>query len=225
MAIIGGLGWWRATRPVEQPLKPLARLDVDLGPDVSLGSGTGEDSNHLGGRHTSGICFAKPPLYQATQPAQGGRAGGNRGSIRSILLTGWAVDCILCTGKAEEDFRRRRRRDSPERLPRNGSRRKLGRRWGHHRGAHWRKWSVANSHRWGRTGTDHRARPPARGNHSWLASDLAGRQGSAVHLSHLCGWIRWGKHRDPVFSRSSQENAPARSDIRPLLAKWPFDLT
>jgi Tol biopolymer transport system component/predicted Ser/Thr protein kinase len=46
MAIIGIAGWtawWRATRLVEQPLKPLARLDVDLGPDVSLGSGTGDD--------------------------------------------------------------------------------------------------------------------------------------------------------------------------------------
>jgi serine/threonine-protein kinase len=29
---------WRATRPVEQPFKPLVRLDVDLGPGVSLGS-------------------------------------------------------------------------------------------------------------------------------------------------------------------------------------------
>jgi len=35
-----GLGalLWRAPQPVEQPLKPLVRLDVDLGPDVSLGS-------------------------------------------------------------------------------------------------------------------------------------------------------------------------------------------
>jgi len=29
---------WRATRPTEQALRPLVRLDVDLGPDVSLGS-------------------------------------------------------------------------------------------------------------------------------------------------------------------------------------------
>jgi serine/threonine protein kinase/Tol biopolymer transport system component len=43
IAIIAGAGWWRATRPVEQPLKPLVRLDVDLGPDVSLGSDTGGD--------------------------------------------------------------------------------------------------------------------------------------------------------------------------------------
>ena len=35
---VGLAGWWRATRPVEQPLKPLVRLDVDLGSDVSLGS-------------------------------------------------------------------------------------------------------------------------------------------------------------------------------------------
>ena len=39
-AAVMGFGWWRATRPVD---RPLVRLDVDLGPDVSLGSrfGTG----------------------------------------------------------------------------------------------------------------------------------------------------------------------------------------
>jgi serine/threonine protein kinase/Tol biopolymer transport system component len=36
-------GWWRATRPVEQKLQPLVRLDVDLGPDVSLTSSLGAD--------------------------------------------------------------------------------------------------------------------------------------------------------------------------------------
>ncbi|HEV2200624.1 MAG TPA: protein kinase [Bryobacteraceae bacterium] len=35
--VIAGVGWYRATRPPE--LKPLVRLDVDLGPDVSLGAG------------------------------------------------------------------------------------------------------------------------------------------------------------------------------------------
>ena len=33
---VASAGWWRATRPIEQPLKPLVRLDVDLGSDVSL---------------------------------------------------------------------------------------------------------------------------------------------------------------------------------------------
>ncbi|MSV35720.1 MAG: serine/threonine-protein kinase [Bryobacterales bacterium] len=38
--IAAGLGWgyYRATRPIEQPLRPLVRLDVDLGSDVSLQS-------------------------------------------------------------------------------------------------------------------------------------------------------------------------------------------
>ena len=37
-------GWWRATRPVERGLRPLARLDVDLGTDVSLAAPTGTDA-------------------------------------------------------------------------------------------------------------------------------------------------------------------------------------
>ncbi|MGA2215915.1 MAG: protein kinase [Bryobacteraceae bacterium] len=36
MAGVLGSGWWRATRPIDPPLKPLVRLDVDLGPSVSL---------------------------------------------------------------------------------------------------------------------------------------------------------------------------------------------
>ena len=43
IAVVMGFGWWRATRPVEQALRPLVRLDVDLGPDVSLGSQAGAD--------------------------------------------------------------------------------------------------------------------------------------------------------------------------------------
>jgi Tol biopolymer transport system component len=35
---------WRSTRPIEQALRPLERLDVDLGPDVSLGSPYGTDT-------------------------------------------------------------------------------------------------------------------------------------------------------------------------------------
>src|SRR6266849_5837820 len=38
IAAVTAWGWWRAKRPVEQKLRPLVRLDVDLGPDVSLGS-------------------------------------------------------------------------------------------------------------------------------------------------------------------------------------------
>jgi serine/threonine-protein kinase len=40
VAAVLAFGWWRSTRPVE---RPLVRLDVDLGPDVSLGSVAGTD--------------------------------------------------------------------------------------------------------------------------------------------------------------------------------------
>jgi Tol biopolymer transport system component len=41
IAVVALWGWWRATRPVE---RPLVRLDVDLGPDVSLDSPAGADA-------------------------------------------------------------------------------------------------------------------------------------------------------------------------------------
>ena len=47
IAVVTSWGWWRATRPVEQPLRPLVRLDVDLGPDVSLGSPAWSRRNHF----------------------------------------------------------------------------------------------------------------------------------------------------------------------------------
>jgi Tol biopolymer transport system component len=40
IAVVTTFGWWRSTRPVEHPL---VRLDVDLGPDVSLGPSYGTD--------------------------------------------------------------------------------------------------------------------------------------------------------------------------------------
>ncbi len=43
VAVVTSWVAWRATRPVEQALRPLVRLDVDLGPDVSLGSPAGTD--------------------------------------------------------------------------------------------------------------------------------------------------------------------------------------
>jgi serine/threonine-protein kinase len=44
VAAVALLALWRATRPIEQKLRPLVRLDVDLGPDVSLGSLAGADA-------------------------------------------------------------------------------------------------------------------------------------------------------------------------------------
>jgi serine/threonine protein kinase/Tol biopolymer transport system component len=44
LLVIASWGWWGATRPVEKSLLPLVRLDVDLGPDVTLGSPYGSDA-------------------------------------------------------------------------------------------------------------------------------------------------------------------------------------
>ncbi len=44
VAVAALFGWWRATRLIEQPLRPLVRLDVDLGPDVVLRSLAGADA-------------------------------------------------------------------------------------------------------------------------------------------------------------------------------------
>jgi len=38
IAVLTSWGWWKSTRPVEHVLRPLVQLDVDLGPEVSLGS-------------------------------------------------------------------------------------------------------------------------------------------------------------------------------------------
>jgi serine/threonine protein kinase/Tol biopolymer transport system component len=43
IAVATSLGWWRAARPMEQALRPLVRLDVDLGSEVSLNSPAGTD--------------------------------------------------------------------------------------------------------------------------------------------------------------------------------------
>ena len=44
IAVVALLALWQATRPVEQALRPLVRLDVNLGPDVSLASPFGTDT-------------------------------------------------------------------------------------------------------------------------------------------------------------------------------------
>jgi Tol biopolymer transport system component len=44
IAVLALLALWRETRPIEQALRPLVRLDVDLGPDVSLDSPRGTDT-------------------------------------------------------------------------------------------------------------------------------------------------------------------------------------
>jgi Tol biopolymer transport system component len=44
IAVVTSWALWRATRPIELALRPLVRLEVDLGADVSLGSPRGTDA-------------------------------------------------------------------------------------------------------------------------------------------------------------------------------------
>ncbi len=44
IAVITSWALWRSTRPIEQALRPLVRLEVDLGPGVSLGSQLGSQA-------------------------------------------------------------------------------------------------------------------------------------------------------------------------------------
>jgi serine/threonine protein kinase len=86
--IAGGASWiaYRATRPAE--LKPLVRLEVDLGPDVSLGSARGADVI-LSPDGTRLVYASKGKLFtrkldqpQATELA--GRTGSGWRSLREV---------------------------------------------------------------------------------------------------------------------------------------------
>jgi serine/threonine-protein kinase len=58
IAAIAGLGWWRATLPVEHQLK---RLDVDLGPDVSLVDSSNNGSTVLISPDGTRLAYAASP--------------------------------------------------------------------------------------------------------------------------------------------------------------------
>ena len=100
VAAVMAFGWWRSTRPVE---RALVRLDVDLGPDVSLGS-TREPTKSF--RPTArGWCTCRKG---------GSLPGGSisptplslqeRKGHMSLFSPGRAVGRFLHAGKAAKDF-------------------------------------------------------------------------------------------------------------------------
>ena len=52
VAVTAAAGWWRASR--SDPLRPLMRLNVELGPDMKLGSPRAEPPGALAGRDATG---------------------------------------------------------------------------------------------------------------------------------------------------------------------------
>ena len=91
---VAGAGWWRATRPIEQPLKPLVRLDVDLGPDVSLNSnGSAVIISPDGTRlvySSRGKLFTRRFDQVATA-----ELAGTEGAALALFLAGRAVGRVL----------------------------------------------------------------------------------------------------------------------------------
>ena len=104
---------WRSTQARETIPQAVVRMDLDLGPDVSLASSTGS-AVILSPDGTRLVCLAgrrsnASTLHAPTGSAQDDTFAGNRRSIRSLFLTGRAVGRVLRERQAEEDAHRRRR--------------------------------------------------------------------------------------------------------------------
>ena len=113
LAIAVVLLWapWRAEKPVD---RPLVRLDVDLGADVSLPAPStfGVQCRHLPRWHAARLRFGhtREIVHPTAGSTESHRASGNAGGIQTVLLAGRAVGRILTPQQAEQDRRGRRRR-------------------------------------------------------------------------------------------------------------------
>ena len=178
IAVVALWGWWRATRPIEQALRPLVRLDVDLGPDVSLGSIAGTDEI-ISPDGTRMVYVSQGRLFtrRLDQP-NATELAGTQGAYRAFLLPGRAVGCFLLVGKAAKDFGGGRLGNHlVQRAQWPG--RQLGRGWQHHRGAQHQWRLVADSFR--RRSANASDRLAERRGHPPLAANPARRQGRVVH--------------------------------------------
>ena len=92
VAAVALWGWLQSTRPVE---RPLVRLDVDLGADVSLGSPYGADAI-LSPDGTRLVYVSQGRLFtrQLDQP-QATELAGTEGAVSSLLLARRAVGRIF----------------------------------------------------------------------------------------------------------------------------------
>ena len=214
-------GWWRATRPVEQSLRPLERLDVDLGPDVLLGSTYGADVI-LSPDGTRVVYVSQGRLFtrRLDQPnatelteTQGAFApffspDGQwvaffaPGKLKKISVEGGAA-IALCDSLAG----------------RGGS-------WGDDGNI-----IAALDLHVGLSRIPSAGGPPTpvtecraeRVTHRW-PQVLPGGKAVLFTASTYGGWLRRRQHRTHVFGGPSQENARARRHIRSLFAQRPSDL-
>ena len=104
IAVVTSLGWWRSTRPVEQALRPLVRLDVDLGPDVSLGSVAGADEI-ISPDGTRIVYVSQGRLFtrRLDQP-NATELAGTQGAYAPFFSPDGQWVAFFTHGKAEKDF-------------------------------------------------------------------------------------------------------------------------
>ncbi len=74
VAAVAAWAPWRVTRPED---RPLVRLDVDLGSDVSLGSPQGAERDSLSRWPPPRMGVARPAVYAPARSTQSARVGGN----------------------------------------------------------------------------------------------------------------------------------------------------
>ena len=142
VAAVALLAPWRSTQVAQ---RPLVRLDVDLGSDVSLGSPQGTDVIiSPDGNRLVFVSHGRLFTRRLDQP-KAVELAGTAGSLRPVLLARWPVGRVFCGGTAQEDFGRRWSSRHPLRRPR-WPRRQLERGW-HHRRLAGRNHAVANSRR------------------------------------------------------------------------------
>ena len=169
---------WRMEKPVE---RPLARLDVDLGEDVSLPAPDPSGSSVAISPDGSRLAYVsgKPAKLFSTAPrsTQSHRAPGNAGGELPLFLAGRAVGRILVGRQAEQDLRGRRRRGPARGRPQLWGR-QLGRGWQHHRERGVREGPGVVSRRWRRTRDP---RGYGQGRTALHATDSARRQSDSVY--------------------------------------------
>ena len=110
-----GIFAYRATRPA--PLKPLVRLDVDLGPGVTLGSLAGADTI-LSPDGTRVVYVSQRRLFtrRLDQP-KATELAATDGAVAPFFSPDGQWVAFFATGKVEEDFHGRRSRNHPVRRP------------------------------------------------------------------------------------------------------------
>jgi serine/threonine-protein kinase len=177
LIVLGAL-LWRATRPID---RPLVRLDVDLGREVSLGSYAGADAIISPGG-TRLVYVSNNRLFtRRLDQAQAAELPGTEGAYAPFFSPDghWIAFFVGGNLKKIPAASRRRCDCLVQCLGRDG--RQLGRGRHNHCGALPIRRPLPTFSRWRGSRFAHPTRPRTWRGRSPLAADSAGRQGCALH--------------------------------------------